>query len=115
MTYCWNDVHQRHKPKVHAEKCRAVSHKEAIVCDSQCPSRTYEYTDGSKFTNDRAGVRCCETAGRHERCIGPNGPAWEHPADCPCVEVRRVLENPARRAITPRSRKNVKPLDGWTP
>lgn len=87
MTYCWADSHQNIAAKGAAFTCRFPGHRDKIACDSQAPG------EGDSML----GVTCCEDAGRHDTCIGPNGPAWPHPIDCDCVEVRRVLDEPTRR------------------
>lgn len=70
MVYCTHDSHWKVKGSGFA--CRQPTHKKKWCCDSECQEKC------------ASGVTCCNDPGHAGRCIGPNGPAWDHPKDCNC-------------------------------
>lgn len=88
MVYCSHDSHSGLRAKVgSAFACRSPAHKKKWWCDSECKD---EYA---------SGVTCCGDPGHTGRCIGPNGPAWEHPKDCNCRDWPKKAPLPVSQTL----------------
>lgn len=89
MVYCWHDSHQILKASGKAFSCRSPAHKKNRACDSECP----EHPGG--------GIHCCSDVDHGGICIGPNGPGWEHPKDCPCKDWPGSAPLPKEQTLLP--------------